>query len=354
MPYNTTEYVLFQELNAIYRMGLRLRYHNIEGISMLDILYVFDDNYAPYAGISITSLLENNKRNSIRIFCVGTEVSSENRKKIDSTVQKSGQLIEWIDPAESIRHIESHNTGSWHGSKATWMKVFCLWELPKEIDRILYIDSDTIVTGDLQEIAKIDIEGAPVAMVLDSSAILSKRDLGLEKYYNAGVILFNLDFWRDEGFKERFFSHLKNRPKRYRDNEQGLINDFFRDRIVKLPLKYNVQGFLIQFKAKNYLKAYNASYYDELEIETAKKKPAICHFFRAFGSYPWEKGNIHPYKKLYREWKDKSSWKDKDDIERRKMRLKREAEFAIEKILYYILPEKIYLSIFKRTLEKRK
>ena len=63
-----------------------------------NFLYVFDDNYAPYAGISILSLLSNAKSDAdITIFCGGMNVSEGNINKIENTVKSRGQHVKWLD-----------------------------------------------------------------------------------------------------------------------------------------------------------------------------------------------------------------------------------------------------------------
>lgn len=50
---------------------------------MLNILYQFNEKYVPYAGVSITSLLENNKESSnITIYLLGEDISEESRRKL--------------------------------------------------------------------------------------------------------------------------------------------------------------------------------------------------------------------------------------------------------------------------------
>lgn len=316
---------------------------------VFNILYVFDDNYAPHAGISMTSLLSNNAKSVIRIFCVGMGVSELNRELITKLVIERNQQIEWIDSTNAISCIESCETGFWNGSKATWMKVFVIWDLPDDVDTILYIDSDSIVSGDISSIAQIELGDNPTAQAYDSLGnSYANRVLKLDEYYNAGVILFNVKYWKQEGFKNDFMNHLERNVSLYRDNEQGLLNDYFRGKIVKLPLEFNYQGFLELFTAKDYISVYNDfPFYTMHEIEQAKDKAVICHFFRAFGDYPWHDRNMHPMRKLYEFWKEKSFWCEMSapiNIS--------SLVFRTEKALYRILPKRIYLKLYRMIVER--
>lgn len=317
---------------------------------MLNVLYVFDDNYAPHAGISILSLLENTPFAELHVFCAGMNVSDGNVRKIENLVNGYGKMLTWIDTASSIKCIESCDTGYWNGSKATWLKVFVLWELPEDVKSILYIDSDTIVSGDISDILTINLNGHPTAQAYDSLGnTYGRKVLGLERYYNAGVILFNVDYWKKDGFRNKFLEHLSLNVSKYRDNEQGLLNDYFRDEIVTLPLKYNTQGFLELFKEDIYLAVYDDfPFYTAEEIATARKNPSINHFFRIFGDYPWEKGNKHPLTPLYESYKEKSAWKNV--VEKK---IKGGFVFSVEKILYKVMPPKSYLKLYRWIVERK-
>lgn len=311
-----------------------------------NFLYVFDDNYAPYAGISILSLLSNAKSDAdITIFCGGMNVSDENAEKIEHTVKSHGQHVKWLDCSEAIEIIQSCNTGEWNGSKATWLKVFLPWMLPDDVKQILYIDSDTLVHDDLSEIfpeEDSDECGAPVAAVLESVDHTLGPGLLLDDYFNAGVLLIDVNYWKKPNFKEDFTKHLVNNVEKYRANEQCLINDFFRGQIRKLPMKYNVQGFHYCYNEKTYLSVFNGyDYYDKAEISAAKENPAIIHFFRILGDYPWVEGNFHPVADDFHKWKELSEWKELPDI-----KAKRSFTFKVERILYKILPKKMFLQLF--------
>lgn len=320
---------------------------------MINILYVFDDNYAPHAGVSITSLLFHNRqgRNEpLRIFCTAMTLSGENRSRLESLAAEYGQTLSFIDPQKSIDYIESCETGFWNGSKATWLKVFCLWELPEDVDKILYIDSDTLITGEIAEIEAFSLGDAPLAMAYDSLGNTNgKKNFGLSEYRNAGVILFSVTAWRNTSFREAFIKHFRENVKRYKDNEQGLLNDFFRGRIALLPFRLNRQGFLMLYDEAIYRSVYDDfPFYSNEEIRSAKEAPVICHFFRIFGDYPWESGNLHPDASLYEAWRAKSLWKDVPRPEAPKKSI----VFRIEKLLFKLLPRKAFLRLYRWIVER--
>ncbi len=76
-------------------------------------------------------------------------------------------------------------------------------------------------------------------------------------------------------------------------------------------------------------------------------KPAIVHFFRIMGKYPWEKNNIHPLRKQFLEWKERSMWSEMKDIETEIGFI-----YKIETVMFKVLPKACFIKIFKYVTEK--
>jgi len=325
----------------------------------LNVLYGCDENYAPYTGVSMTSLLENNKHlDTLRIYVAAQGFSEESRTKMEKLAAQYDREIIFLDTRTAEEQIRKYQCKGWNGSLATWLRFFVLEQLPESIDRILWLDSDTLVCGDLSQLCEFDFQGAPIACVCDSICYYERFRLGFgyeDPYFNAGVISFNLKYWRENQTLERMFSHLKDNVSRYSLNDQDLLNDFFRGKILKLDPAYNSQGFLRPYVKHGYWKTYpwmQEAFYLPDAVVRAAENPVVIHFFRFLGDYPWQQGrNLHPDKKLYEQWKQRSPWKDHPGVPARK-----ETVYKIEKLLYLILPKSIFLKIFSmvtnRTLPK--
>ncbi len=319
-------------------------------MSALNILYGCDDNYAPYTGVSMTSLFENNRdAEEITVYLASMGISEENLQKMETLAWQYQRHLVILDTESAQREIHKYNCKGWNGSLATWLRFFVLNQIPGDADRILWLDSDTIVMDTLQPLFAMDMGMAPVGCVCDSVVYRHKYSLGMgetDPYYNAGVILFNLNRWRQGDIIPKLMAHLEKNVGKYSTNDQDLLNDYFRETILKLPMKYNFQGIHMAYTAKQYFSCFKrpeAAYYSAGELEAAKIRPAVIHFFRFLGEYPWAKGrgNHHPAKELYRKWKEQSLWADHPGC-----LCKSSLFFHIEKLLYVILPKGIFLKLF--------
>lgn len=314
---------------------------------VINVLYQFDNKYAPYAGVSMTSLLENNLNTDINVYCAAFNVIPENINKINSLVKNRGNQVIWLDTKEAEKSIKNMGCGSWNDSLATWLKIFVLEQIPESVEYLLYVDCDTLILGEIVDL----FDGVPfkaVGAVMDCLAQFECNRLNVTEYYNAGVTLYNLGYMREHGMIKGMIEHLGKHVNQYRVNDQDLLNDYFRGNIYTLPLRFNVQGFLYMYKTKNYRSIYTSEqFYSVEEIEDAKEHPVIMHFFRILGNYPWEKQNMHACSADFHKWLDKSLWSDVKDLKK-----ERNFIFILEKILYKLLPQRAFLKLFRLSVER--
>ena len=316
---------------------------------LLNILYQFDENYAPFAGISMLSLFSHNKDiEYLNVYCITMNVSDTSIDLLNKTAEKYGRKLLYLNSENAIKKMEQINIKSWNGSLATWMKMFIIEELSEKLDSILYIDCDTLIEGSLCNLCNYDFENNAMACVADSIGFRHYQRLSLKHssyYFNAGVIFFNLKYFSEHiNCYSEMIEHLKNNVERYRLNDQDLLNDYFDGKIKILGPKYNFQGIHYMYPDKTYFHVYikNENYYHIEEISNAKKHPKIIHFFRVLGDYPWEPGNLHPVRKEFEKWKSRSLWNTYTVPKK-----KRTLFFKIERVLYVILPKGLFLKLFK-------
>lgn len=315
----------------------------------LNVLYQFDDNYAPFAGISILSLFSHNRDiDNLNVYCITLDVDDKNIKKLNDTADKYGRKINYIDNTSTIKKMEEVKVNAWNGSIATWMKMFVIEEFIGKVSSLLYIDCDTLVENTLEELCDYDFEGNAMACIADSIGFRHYRRLGLKEsdyYFNAGVMFFNIEYFEEN--KDSYNSmiiHLRNNVEKYELNDQDLMNDFFDGKIKPLSPRYNYQGIHMMYPDNVYYRIYGKGekYYSLDELKISRKTPCILHFFRVLGDYPWEPGNYHPVKKEFEKWKNRSLWRNLDiQPQKRKM------FFKIERVLYLILPKRCFLRLFK-------
>lgn len=315
----------------------------------MDFLYQCDEGYAAFTGVSMYSLLENNKGiDRIRVFIVDDGISEDNLGRLSRCAEAYQREIVFITGKTLADVPDVQEMQSYRGSrknKRSFLKVLAFSELPEDVEKVLYLDSDTLVMGSLKEIEAVNIEGYILAMVLDSLVDKNKKFINFERsdpYYNSGVIYVNVKRWKNEDCRSRVVEHGKNHS--YGTVDQDILNIAFKDEILTLQPKYNFQPHHLAYSERDYFAVIThkgGKYYSSEEIRESRNDIKIMHFFRYLGEQPWHLDNVHPCNDYFDDYLAGSLWRDY-----KKQRSQRSILFKIERTLYIILPARAFLRLF--------
>lgn len=95
--------------------------------------------------------------------------------------------------------------------------------------KLLYIDSDTVINGSLKPLLSMTLDGHLIGAVPELSGA----------GFNSGVLLIDGDAWRKKEVTKKLWSHIGEQD--LANNDQSLLNDYFENDYLKLPLQYNYQ-----------------------------------------------------------------------------------------------------------------
>ena len=316
-------------------------------IMQLNLLYQFNEKYVPYAGVSIYSALWNNRHmEKICVYVLGENINDDSRNRLRQMVSEFRREIIFINTETLITKMKSMDMPTYRGSYAANMRLFLDEVLDTSIDRVLYLDADTIVNRRLDELLETELEGKTIGMALESLGVSHKKQIGLsidEDYYNSGVILFDMEQWRNHNYSQKIAEHVKYKRNNYPAPDQDLLNVVCRGDIKRLDAKYNFQPFHAVFKDKLFLKVMRPEvYYSVEQLAVSRESICIYHCFRFIGEFPWHKSNVHPYNSAFDFYLKKSPWKNYQKIEA-------DTGFIlkIEKALFKVFPKVIFLYVFK-------
>ncbi len=168
------------------------------------------------------------------------------------------------------------------------------------VDKLLYLDSDLIVRTSLTELYETDMKDSAIAAVRDYKGQERKPDLGIEAkftYINAGVLLMNLKYWREQGYSAKLLDYIRKMGSKLKYWDQDAINALLHDRAILLDERWNVQ----------------ASSFEAPDIDpSVLEHPAIIHFTGA--AKPWHISNQNPFKHEYAHYLSMTSFKDFDVV----------------------------------------
>lgn len=309
----------------------------------MNVMYTCDNNYVRLMGISMISLFESNRDiANLKVYLIGNEISQSNKDKLSDIANKYDREIEIIDTPEL--NIPSSLTSSrWPSSAFT--RLFAGKILSQKVKKILYLDCDTIISGSISDLGKIDFGDKIILGVRDCVSGIYKENIGLKKdsiYINAGVIFFDLSKLREIDIASEMTKYVEKYEKNINYADQDILNGFLKGRIGELDPKYNVMTINAINTYQDIIRLRRpTNYYCEKELESAKSNPLIIHYTtNMLIVRPWFKNTNHPFASAFKKNMMISPWKD---IELSKMIFKSKESLIIS--LISILPKKISYSI---------
>lgn len=236
----------------------------------IPIFFTIDDGYTPFLAVALQSLIENASENyNYCIKVLHTNVCEEHKKQIKKYECKNVN-IEFVDLSYYIEKVKDKLYTRDYYTNTTYFRLF-LPELYPQYDKVVYLDSDIIVVGDISELYNVDmgtnlITAAPDDIIQYNKVFQDYAELvvGVAKYqhyFNAGVLLMNLDQLRKFKFQEKFL-YLLGTVKFSVAQDQDYLNRLCKGRTTLISHDWNVMPYVNEETKKEDIKLihYNFAY----------------------------------------------------------------------------------------------
>lgn len=275
-----------------------------------NILTLTDDNYAPYCGIMLTSVFENNPDCPFQVFIlIGRDLKKRNVKRFRELENRYGCVIKFIFVDDSFlkRFDLNNNTRI---PVETFYRLYASDLLPETIDRVLFLDCDIIVTGCISQLWELDLKDNAIAVVPDIFTYVNPSDYPSRLNYpleagtfSCGVMMMNLDYWRKHQICNRLLKYIENHYQILKFFDQDVMNAVLWDRKVWLPITYNFQLHFVFNECYQRLPPLTKT---EI-LELINNEPIIIHF--ADSLKPWSIQYFGlPFRNLWIRYKKMSPW----------------------------------------------
>ena len=282
-----------------------IKKNNIMKKDVIHILMACDRNYAPFYGVLLTSLFINNQDSPFHIHWITDDTIPQKVKdkfiRLVSANRSELSLYE-IDKSK-VTDFPQHG----HINYAAYYNLKIADILPADVHRIIYLDGDMIVDGDMRPLWEMDLKGNACAIALapDWTDPYHAERLGYDPkygYYNNGTMLYDLDYLREINYSEKAIEYVNTERNNLCMMDQDVANALLYDKILRLPLQYNFQS---KFLWKSYWNSYNDDF--RQEIIKAAQHPIIIHY--SDKRKPWQIENFNrPYTRVWNKYYWKSPW----------------------------------------------
>jgi lipopolysaccharide biosynthesis glycosyltransferase len=221
-------------------------------------------------------------------------ITEGTRKKVFDSLPKVSASIRWV-PVDLNLFREFSTV--FYVSRMTYARLLIPRLFPDTVSRVLYLDVDLLVMGDLGQLWETDLDGAVVGAVSDrnldpalKAGALGAKDVPeVRDYFNAGVLLIDLNRWREERVVENALEFLRGHPRSpYMD--QDALNVACDKLWKKLDPRWNFQ----------------AHYDKEVSDLAPDRRPWIVHF--VWCRKPWDVGAGNYNAKFYDSFRSRTQF----------------------------------------------
>ena len=238
---------------------------------IIPVFFAVDDGYMPFLAVVMQSLIDNSSEEYIYdLKILYTKISDENQSKIRNKYESDNIKIEFVDLNKYLeKFFDKFYTRDYY-SKTTYYRLF-IPDLYPQFDKAIYLDSDMAVLTDIAKLYNIDLGNNLIGAVPDGAvAAIPPFQEYVEKvvgmadyntYFNAGMLLMNLEELRKFKFQEKFL-YLLETIKFAVAQDQDYLNRICKGRTLMLDGSWNTMpGGLVEESKENLnIIHYNLSY----------------------------------------------------------------------------------------------
>lgn len=258
----------------------------------------------PHSAVMLRSVLRQTPGLEVHVhYLHGPGFRPRAASRLARMVDRLGASITFVEVVDE--HCRGLPTEGFTG-KATWYKVL-LPELLPQVDRILHLDCDTVALDSLTPLWSTDLDGNHVAAVTNvlpqwyADRVSALGLDGPDAYFNAGVLLLDLDSMRREGCSRAMIEYGVEHAPDLVLRDQDVLNAVLADRRAPLHPRWNCMNAILSFPEAR--ERFGAGL-----VEEARRQPAIRHFEGPGENKPWHLLCRWPGREAYRAHRRRTPW----------------------------------------------
>lgn len=239
------------------------------------IVNATNDAFVPVLQTLHTSLLQNNSTAYVDFFIVDNDLSFNGKGRLAANIAhfpNAAIHFETVSLMADTDFVESNRI-----PKTAYYRLMapCLFQ-NSNFSRLLYLDCDMVVTGNIMKLWQTDLAGNVIGAVEDAGNLDRFAAMGLDtggaRYFNSGLLLIDLERWRQEKITSKVMAFIRDHPEKLKYHDQDALNAVLYSKWYQLHPRFNAQSDLMlgitrTFDAKT----------ARLNRE-ARQRPTIIHY----------------------------------------------------------------------------
>lgn len=259
--------------------------------------------YVPHSAAMLHSVLTHAGPSRVTVhYMHDPALDREALKRLERLVAGLGSTINFLPvPDERLAGLPTKG----FTLKATWYRIF-LPDLLPEVDRILYLDGDLLALESLESLWRTDLSGQVAAAVLNVlpqhyAERLATEGLDPSRYFNAGVMLMNLEEMRRADSSAALLAYGRERADRLVLRDQDALNAVLGPRCLELHPRWNCMNAFFVYPWAD--EAFGPE-----RLAEARRDPAIRHFEGPFFNKPWHLTGDPDARAVYKRHRSATPW----------------------------------------------
>lgn len=269
---------------------------------MLHVACSADERFAPDLAVMLASLTAAHRPEALHVHLLHDDgLSAGSAAALRELVSGPGGRCD-LHPVPAV----GAGAASARFPATAWYRID-LPELLPGLDRVLYLDADTLVLGSLEELFATDLGGLPLGAVstylYPSMVSRIVAELGIadvRTYFNSGVLLLDLAVWRAQGTSAAVAAFARDHPLVWPD--QDALNGVLHGHHARLHPRWNAMPGLWELPA-------SWMPYDAVEAEQARRDPAVVHFVGPYKPYHFRSRS--PYRGCWHAQLAQTPWRER-------------------------------------------
>lgn len=242
------------------------------------IVLAADNAYLIPLETTIKSVLYHNR--DVDFYILNSDIAPEWFKLLGRKMEVVNSTIHNVHFDKEL--FEGYKTGP-HLNYASYFRFFATEVV--ESDKVLYLDSDIIVTGELSTLFEIDLKGYFIGAVDDVYAYEGRKS-----GFNSGVLLMHVAKWKEHSIVNSLLELAAGQNQAVHLGDQSILNIYFEDNWLALDKTYNYMADVDIYRL------------DQKCERLDDNPPVIVHF--ASHDKPWNTYSISRLRELWWAYRD--------------------------------------------------
>lgn len=249
----------------------------------MNLLFTLNKKYLPQLIVLLKSIFSNNPNKHLEVYIISKDLSQTDITKIQKKFSNEAINITLLNFDEKL--LVGSPTSKRYPLEI-YYRLFAAQVLPKEVDKILYLDPDIVVINKLDELYNLDFEDNYFIGATHVRRLLRKFNeirVNAPKnspYINTGVMMMNINKLREEQDVSKVYEYINKHKRKFTLPDQDILCGLYGDKVKLIDqYKYNLSDRMIRL--------YNLRARPKITIDWVKDNTVIIHYCGR--NKPWKK-----------------------------------------------------------------